>query len=743
LQQNRGTTLVRYARRQTAYQSDYTQALAMHTRDRTGDSVLLRRWMVPAVSLLFTFFFFHEYFVRRVYIPFDLPSFHDPLADYAFIAIRHGRFPEWDPTDYAGMPFAANPQAALFYPGTWVMFAANWRRQHLSYWTLEVFVLAHIWIAWMLCFAWMRRRLSMFASACGAAIFAYGGYMVMSLQHLGVIVGCTWIPLGLMGIDEAEETSSWRPLWKVVAASALAFLGGYTPTWFVMAICFVSYAACRRGGWKWGLESCAAIGASLGVVMIQLLPSMRLSALRLPELRYGVGIRDPAFYIPYFIPNFYDFGPHVNVLANYGSEYLYLGVPGIVGLALLVCLRRPAGAWSAVPLAGMFTICAVIVTNPLNLVSSLVVRSTLIGQLCRDHYFLAGLTAAGAPLAAMGIDRFLKREGKSSPKTFLPKIALALIACLAAFSAQLVYIWSTSDFAPGWAGAWDVGILALLFVAALWLLRNRRGPIGIALAAVLLLTIGIDYKVHGTWKRFNGTLDHGWRTDWMPGMNGDTYRELQANSVYRISVDQTGPLPADLRHFGLTTPQGWDPFLTTAYSKFIKTTGRFITNWDLEIDPTNERGLHTLGIGYFITAEQRPQFAALQANPKFRLLQPNDSYYKVFELIDKRPPYGFELGDATIERTRWEPERREFTVRTSAAGKFYLSEQWNPGWSARLDGRPVLIQRWNGAFQSISLQPGEHRVDFEFKDRGLRAGAAVSLATLLGLFAAYRKKLRG
>jgi hypothetical protein len=162
-------------RRQTAYQSDYTQALAMLTRDRVLKSLLEHRWFVPVVSLVCTIYFFHEYFSRRVYIPFDLTSFHFPLADYAFRAIRHGRFPEWDPSNYGGMPFAANPQVALFYPGTWVLFAANWRRQHLSYWSFEVLVLLHIWIAWMLCFAWLRRRLSPFASACGGAIFAFSG----------------------------------------------------------------------------------------------------------------------------------------------------------------------------------------------------------------------------------------------------------------------------------------------------------------------------------------------------------------------------------------------------------------------------------------------------------------------------------------------------------------------------------------------------------------------------------------
>ena len=697
--------------------------------------MLAYRWLVPLVSLLCTIYFFHEYFSRHIYIPFDLPSFHYPLADYAFRALRHGRFPEWDPSNYAGMPFAANPQAALFYPGTWILFLANWRREHLSFWSFEVFVVLHIWIAWMLCFYWLRgRRLGNFASACGGAIFAYSGYMMTQLQHLGVIVGCAWIPLGLMGIDEAEEANSWKPLWKVVAASALAFLGGYTPTWFVVAICFLSYALFRCGGWSLALKCGAAIAVSLGVVMVQLLPAMRLSALRVPEARYGLGFRDPAFYISYLIPNFYNFGLHVDIHTNSGQEYLYLGIPGIVGLLLLLFLRKSPGQWSAVPLVGMFATCAILATNPFYLVSNIVLHSTLIAQLCRDYYFLAGLTAAAAPLAAIGIDRFLARKGTASIK-----ILVVLIVGLAIYSIRLLRIWRTGDFVPGWSGAWDVAILSTLFLVGLWQLRDQRGLLRATLAAALLLTIGVDYKVHGTSKRMNGTLDHGWRMDWMPGMNGDTFRQLQANSVYRLALDQTGPLPTDLRHFDWTTPQGFDPFLTTSYRDFLMTTGTFLTNWDYAVDPGDERGIRALGIGYFISAEQGPQFAALKANPKLRLLQPDDSFYKVFAVVDPHPPYGLDASDATVERTVWKPEHRAFDANAATATKFYLSEQWNPGWSARVDGQPVAIERWNGAFQAIQIQPGQHRIDFDFKDEGLRIGAAISLATLIALFAVLKK----
>ncbi len=82
---------------------------------------------VVPLSLAFTYAFFFEYLppLKWVRIPFDLESFHYPLIDYAFRALQEGRFPEWDPSIYCGLSFAGNVQAALFYPPTWLVFAAD------------------------------------------------------------------------------------------------------------------------------------------------------------------------------------------------------------------------------------------------------------------------------------------------------------------------------------------------------------------------------------------------------------------------------------------------------------------------------------------------------------------------------------------------------------------------------------------------------------------------------------------
>src|SRR2546426_3684093 len=238
---------------------------------------MIRTRYVAILSFFFTVAFFVEYtpLLRRVHIPFDLEGFHYPLADYAFQTLRQGRFPQWDPTIYCGLSFAGNTQAALFYPPTWLLFAVNRGRAKLSYQSLENLVLAHVWLAFLLCYIWLRRQrgLHALASALGAGVFAFSGYMLLQLQHAGLIAGYAWMPLGFSGLDAADEQRSWRPLWKLAAASALCFLAGYPPTWVVFSICMLAYACGRTGALRCAPPAAGALSLSLLLAAAQLLPS--------------------------------------------------------------------------------------------------------------------------------------------------------------------------------------------------------------------------------------------------------------------------------------------------------------------------------------------------------------------------------------------------------------------------------------------------------------------------------------
>jgi hypothetical protein len=62
-----------------------------------------------------------------------------------------------------------------------------------------------------------------------------------------------------------------------------------------------------------------------------------------------------------------------------------------------------------------------------------------------------------------------------------------------------------------------------------------------------------------------------------------------------------------------------------------------------------------------------------------------------------------------------------------------LTDTWYPGWTATVDGEPVPIERVNWHFRGVYLDPGEHLVRFDYRPRGVIAGAAISVVAILCL----------
>jgi hypothetical protein len=687
---------------------------------------------IALASFVFTYLFFFEYLppVRWVHIPYDLNGFHYPLADYAFQRLRQGHFPFWDPTIYCGMSFVGNIQAALFYPPTWIMFLFNWGRERLSYQSLEDLLIVHVWLGFFLCYLWLRgKRLAELPCVLGAGVFAFSGYMGTQLQHFGLVAAYIWIPLALWGIDQAVERRSWLPSWKVAAASAMAFLAGYPPTWMVFAVAVGAYALAGAWRGKAALGTIVALMFSLLLCAIQLLPTWETTALRLPELRYGDGLRNWDMILSYVLPNYFNFGMNMPVETNPGKDYFYLGVPALLGLPFLFLRRRFR---DLAPSLAILAATLVVAINPYDLVWNVIRHSTLLPDIVRAWYFLAGVTLAFAPFTAIALDDFLARK-RRVPSWFMP-VSMVLMAAWAVYE---MYRWKHQSLAAGWLSGVYLLVTLGIFVTGLYAFRSEKGRWRAALAAMLVLFVGADYKAFGTSKRFDAASGEAPRYSSATyiGMGDDVYRQLRADTGYRIIVDNdTGPDPGDLRHVGLTTPQGFDPLLTIQLRKIVEANGSFRTDRIFDIDLENETALRLFGVRYVISSEYSKQFPRLKDNPHYRLLGSTLTFYRVYEYLDAQPPYSWE-GSAGAELTSetWEPETRAFKVRAAAAGKLALHEQFFPGWTATIDGKNATVDSWAGAFQSVTVPAGEHTVEFLYRSRLLGLGAGISLVALIGL----------
>lgn len=662
-----------------------------------------------AAVVLIHWLFFAEYLppFSRVFIPYDLEGYHYPLFDFAFRELKAGRLPEWDSTIYCGIPLSGNIQAAVLYPPTWLLFLLNAGKSSLPYRSLEIFVLAHVWLAFALAYRWFKARgYEPLACWLGAAVFAYSGYMMTQLQHFGLVCGVAWWPAAFQAVDDAAARRSARPLWIVSGVSALVILAGYPPLWAAFAVFICAYA--MSAGVL--LRTAGALAFSLALAAVQLWPAIEANRLVAHFSHYGAGVRDIAQYLTFVLPNYHAFGLNVPIETNRGLDYWYLGAPGILGI--LFSRREVWGAWLVAAAALFF------LTNPWLVVSEFVERYPMVASALRSWYFMPGLTAGAALLAASGWNHILSRPRRTASTGLLCVLLLAATA----WCARLLQLWipfDAVDFTAGPSTGIDLAIGISLCAALASYSGQRKAP-----AVALALFALIELKAFGTSRRFNATqqIETESPTATMSGFDPETFAKLRSDPAFRVAGTlEGGPWVNNFRHYGLSAVQGNDPLLSATWRETVEAAGvKFVSDRDFTVDPANRAFLRQFGVKYFASRSDNPI-------PGFHRIGTEPAYFTVFELDSPSPAYVFSGQQATV--VEWAPNRRVFDV--DSEGVMQLTEQWFPGWQARIDNSQAATYRCGTAFVCVNVPAGRHRVEFYYASRSLRIGAAVSVLSLL------------
>jgi hypothetical protein len=691
------------------------------------------RLVVAGLALLAVYPFFASYLppFSRVHLWSDASGFQYPLQWFGFQALKEGRIPMWDPSIYCGISYIGNVQATFLYPPQWLLFAAMWRLPRLPFKAVEAYIFLHVWLAFVLCYCWLRGRALPLASALGAMTFACGGYMLYQLLHPGVVYAMTWMPLGFWGIDEAVERRDWKPLWKVAAASALAFLAGYPACWIVHCFAMGFYALASRAPVRAVVGTVAALAASLPLIAMQLLPALDGRSMMQLEIKYGSGAYGPgALLASYFTPNFHDFNLGHPTSYDAGCMYFYLGIPALFAVVWGLWRHRTGPYVQALVLAAAMLALA----NPRDWMIHAVECVSFLKYTMQPFNFYAGVAAAAALFTAVALEDYLAGSRSTLAETSLGTAGMSACATLPLLywvGREIVLYARGAAMPVRWHSAKDAAIAAAIFGLGLWAVRETKGRARVALAAVLLLAVTVDYKVYGTPRWFNavdGDVDNERPAYGIHGVDDQEYRAMWTNRQYRIATGHdVGPAPTDFRVWELATPQGFDPFLPVRYRETIERWTKFDTNRMFTTDLRNDAMMRGLGVRYVLVPNFYAEVPWLKTNPKFRRVAPADSYMHVYEYLDAKAPYGWEdEGAGSVEPASWIAERREFRVQSERGGRFFLVEQFFPGWRATVDGAPTRIDRWGGAFQSILVEGGAHRVRFEFRPRSFYIGLAMS-----------------
>jgi hypothetical protein len=103
-------------------------------------------------------------------------------------------------------------------------------------------------------------------------------------------------------------------------------------------------------------------------------------------------------------------------------------------------------------------------------------------------------------------------------------------------------------------------------------------------------------------------------------------------------------------------------------------------------------------------------------------------------LLETDPPPLGEPAAATddaVRITHYEADRIKLTAQTTAAGVLVVSEVYDEGWRAYVDGRRVPLLVADHVLRAVALAPGEHVIEMRYEPASLRAGVRITAGALL------------
>jgi hypothetical protein len=110
---------------------------------------------------------------------------------------------------------------------------------------------------------------------------------------------------------------------------------------------------------------------------------------------------------------------------------------------------------------------------------------------------------------------------------------------------------------------------------------------------------------------------------------------------------------------------------------------------------------------------------------------------KVVLLTSEPPQLDVAAPDASesVEVTSYDDDEIRLRVSAQSTGMVVLSEVWDPGWSATVDGASTRIYKANAVFRGIVVAPGDHEIVLRYKATTAKLSLLFYLVPLAGLLA--------
>jgi hypothetical protein len=179
--------------------------------------------VLASLALFFpSIFFFYDLLEGRYLLTErDLGPYFIPPRFFWVEGIKRGDFPLWNPYQFAGHPFFANPQYAMLYPFNGLFFLLPFDI------AFNFIIILHFFLGGLFTYLFLRDlKVNSTGALISGLIFMLSGYLLSVHSLLTILLSSIWTPLIMMFFRRALNGQGFKNEVITSLLMTISFLGG-------------------------------------------------------------------------------------------------------------------------------------------------------------------------------------------------------------------------------------------------------------------------------------------------------------------------------------------------------------------------------------------------------------------------------------------------------------------------------------------------------------------------------------